>query len=123
MAARDKVFKQSEVNEFEVIRFRVDHPKNGRFFWNGYLLMRVAPGEETEIPRFHPMRDLDAEPQVQMTDSEGNLLYRENRVPRGCTFIEYADNTPRRPVSAKPEAGGTSKTKPKMRAADVPVGV
>jgi hypothetical protein len=119
MAPRDKVYKQSEINEFEVIRFRVDNPKNGRFLWNGYLLTRVAPGEETEIPRWHPMRNIEAEPQVPLTDTDGNELFRENRVPRGCTFLEYADNTPRRGGLVKDTAG---KPKPKMRAADVPVG-
>lgn len=103
--------------------FRVVSPKNQRFFPNGYLKARVKPGDITEIPRWHPLRDKDGDPQVQMTDSEGNLLFRENRTPRGCEFLEFLDRTPRRPSQVQQEqASGSLKTKPKMRAADRPVG-
>lgn len=116
-----KVYTEDEINELEVIVFRVDHPRNGRFFPNGYLKTRVAPGGTTEIPRWHPLRDTKAEVQEQLTDSAGNRLYRENRVPKGCTFIEYLDRAPRRATRkvAEPEEPKTPK---KQRAADTPVG-
>lgn len=117
--AKGKVFTEDEINELEVIVFRVDRPRNQRFFPNGYLKTRVKPGETTEIPRWHPLRDVQSEEQEPLTDSAGNRLYRENRVPKGCTFIEYLDRAPRRVKRDGPEEPKTPK---KQRAADTPVG-
>jgi hypothetical protein len=110
-----------DINEFEVIVFRCVAPKNGRFGYNGYLRTRVPVGAETEIPRWHPIRD--PERQVQLVDEHGTLRWRENKVPHWGELIGYEDRTPRRPSQqAAPAGGKTSKTQPKMRAADTPVG-
>jgi hypothetical protein len=112
--------EQTDINEFEVIRFRCTAPKNGRFGVNGYLRSRVFIGQETEIPRWHPVRD--PEKQVQLVDEKGNLRWRENKTPTWGEFICYDDRTPRRPSQTPQKVGGTTKNKPTMRASDMPVG-
>lgn len=114
----------TDINEFEVIVFRCVNPRNGRFGYNGYLKARVTPGEVTEIPRWHPVRD--PEKQTQLVDEQGRLRWRENKVPFWGELIGYEDRTPRRPQRVETPVGGgvkTSKTPPKMqRASDTPVG-
>lgn len=113
---------QQAVNEFEVMVVKCIRPKNGRFAFNGYLNSRVYLGQETEIPRWHPIRD--PETQEQMRDADGNLRWRENKKPKWAEFVAYEDRTPKaRPsVVEAPMPKGVSKTPPKMRAADTPVG-
>ena len=114
--------EQQSVNELEVMVVQCARPKNQRFAFNGYLNARVYVGQETEIPRWHPVRD--PETQDQLKDADGNLRWRENKVPRWAEFVRYEDRTPKgRPsVADAPSPKGVSKTMPKMRAADAPVG-
>lgn len=112
--------KESSINEYEVIVFRVLQPANGRWFPNGYLRGRVYPGQTTEIPRWHPVRDKWS--QEQVTDEDGERLYRENKVPKGCELLGYEDRMPRRRNDPAPVGTKTTATKPTKRAADVPVG-
>lgn len=100
----------------EMLRLRVVSPTKSIFdgngdligghIFNGYIGKRVYLNEITDIPKFRPYRDDEGR---HLMNEKGELLYRENVVPKWADLIEVVPappgwrpaTPPRRPVPAE----------------------